>query len=60
MKLTKIRIMGAIALLWGGGVLISALFRTLAENSAYASGQIAGFVLGGILFAVGLRCVIKG
>lgn len=55
------RILGAVAALWGGAILVSALLRGGAEGSgSYAGGQIAGFIFGGLLFCVGLYYLIKG
>jgi hypothetical protein len=60
MKLTRNRVFGSIGVLWGGGVAISGLFRTFSGNGAYAKGQVAGLLLGALMFAVGLYYAIKG
>jgi hypothetical protein len=60
MKFTRNRIFGIVGTVWGGAVVISALFRVLSDNTAYAAGQIGGFILGGLLFCVGLYFAIKG
>jgi len=60
MKFTRNRIFGIIGTVWGGAVVISGLFRVLSDNSAYAAGQIGGFILGGLLFCAGLYYAIKG
>ena len=59
-KFTRNRIFGIIGTVWGGAVVISALFRVLSDNAAYAAGQIGGFILGALLFCVGLYYAIKG
>lgn len=60
MKFTRNCVLGLVGVVWGGAVVVSGLFRTLADNAAYAAGQLTGFVLGGLLFAVGLYYAIKG
>jgi hypothetical protein len=60
LKFSRNRIFGIIGVVWGGGVVVSALFRTLADNAAYAAGQRVGFILGGLLFIVGLYYAIRG
>ncbi|MBI1760795.1 MAG: hypothetical protein HYR56_05090 [Acidobacteria bacterium] len=56
------RIFGVIGVIWGAGILISHFTRgRVSESSgAYASGQLAGVVLGGLLFTVGLYFLVKG
>ena len=60
MKFTRNRILGLIGAVWGGGVAVSPLFRTLSSNEAYAAGQITGSILGAIMCAVGLYYAIRG
>jgi hypothetical protein len=60
MKFTRNRIFGIIGAIWDGAVVVSGLFRIFSDNAAYAAGQLAGFVLGAAMFAVGLYCAIKG
>jgi hypothetical protein len=59
-KFTRNRIFGIVGTVWGGAVVLSALFRVLSDNPAYAAGQIGGFIVGGLLFCVGLYYAIKG
>jgi hypothetical protein len=47
------RIFGAIGVLWGGGILVSALLRGPSGSGAYAQGQMVGYIFGGLLFLVG-------
>ena len=56
------RIVGTIALIWGGALLVSHLlgYSRVEGSGAYASGQYAGLVFGGVLFAAGLYAVITG
>lgn len=60
-KLSRNRIFGIIGVVWGGAVVVSGFFRSLAaDNTPYAAGQIAGFVLAGLMFFVGLYYAIRG
>jgi hypothetical protein len=55
------RIFGAIGVLWGGGMLVSALVRGGAQGSgAYAAGQTAALVFAVVLVAVGGYYLLKG
>ena len=61
--MTKNRILGAIGVLWGGGMLLTRLIRGASDvtaNNAYASGQMVGLVFGALLFFVGLYYLVKG
>jgi len=55
----RYRIVGAIALIWGGGILLSNLFgsRQVEGSGAYTAGHYVGLVLGGLLFLAGLYAV---
>jgi hypothetical protein len=55
------RILGAIAVLWGAGLI---LFKLLGSDQtqakgAYSAGQTGGLVFGGLLLAAGLYYLIK-
>ena len=55
------RILGAIGVIWGGASILRSLLRGGVQGEgAYATGQLAGMVLGGLLFSVGLYYLIKG
>lgn len=56
------RILGVIALIWGGGIVGSYLlgFNYIRSDAAYATGQYFGIVIGVLLFLAGLYVVIKG
>lgn len=60
--MNRYRIVGAMALIWGGGLLLAHLlgFRRVEGSGVYAAGQYAGLVFGGLLFAAGLYTVITG
>lgn len=60
--MNRYRIVGAIALIWGGALLVSHLLGNsrIEGNGAYASGQYAALVFGGLLFAAGLYAVVTG
>src|SRR5688500_1388625 len=60
--MNRYRILGLIALVWGGAVLLSHLLGVgrIEGGDAYASGQYAGLAFGGLLFAAGLYAVIRG
>jgi hypothetical protein len=60
--MNRYRILGAIALIWGGALLLSRLlgFSRVEGSGAYAAGQYAGLVFGGLLFVAGLYAVITG
>ena len=56
------RILGTIGVLWGGGTLLFKLIggsRT-EGNDAYAAGQIAALIFGGLMLIVGLYLLTKG
>jgi hypothetical protein len=55
------RILGAIGVLWGAGILVSALLRDGAQGSgAYAAGQTTALVFAVLLVAVGGYYLLKG
>jgi hypothetical protein len=55
------RILGAIGVIWGGLMLVSALLRGGPQGSgAYAAGQTAGLVFAVLLVLVGSYYLIKG
>ena len=56
------RILGAIGVLWGGGILVSAFLRDapVAGSEAYAAGHSAGLVFGALLFIVGGYYLFRG
>jgi len=60
--MNRYRILGLIALVWGGALLLSHLSgaRRIEGEGAYASGQYAGLAFGGLLFVAGLYAVIRG
>jgi hypothetical protein len=56
------QIFGAIGVLWGGAILIYGLFLNnapVSNNPAYRTGQTAGLLMGGVLFAAGLYYLTK-
>jgi hypothetical protein len=54
-------IFGIIGVLWGGGILISYLIRGGPQGSgAYAGAEIAGLVIGVLLFLAGIYYLIDG
>ena len=55
------RIFGALAVIWGGAVLVNALRVPGAQGSgAYAAGHTAGVIFGGLLFLVGGYYLLTG
>jgi hypothetical protein len=56
------RVFGAIGVIWGGFILINALFRGVqpAQNAAGQSGQYVGLGFGVLLFTAGLYYLIRG
>ena len=60
--MNRYRIVGAIALIWGGALILSRLlgFSRVEGSGAYATGQYAGLIFGGLLFVAGLYAVITG
>ena len=55
------RILGAIGVLWGGFILVSAFLRGgFQGQGAFAAGEVAGLVTGALLFVVGLYFLVKG
>lgn len=61
-QMNRYRIVGAIALIWGGALLLSHFIGSsqIKGDGAYATGQYAGLVFGGLLFVAGLYAVIRG
>lgn len=61
-EMNRYRMVGAIALVWGGALLLSRLlgFSRVEGEGAYAAGQYAGLVFGALLFIAGLYAVITG
>lgn len=54
------RIFGAIGIIWGGGIIVSAFMRGGPQGQgAYAAGQLGGFLFGGLLLAAGLYALFK-
>lgn len=56
----KNRILGAIGVLWGGGLVVSNFLNGVQGEGAYASGQKTAVVFGGLMFCVGLYYLVKG
>jgi hypothetical protein len=55
------KIFGAVGVLWGGAILVSAFLRASPEgSSAYAAGQMTGVVFGALLFVVGGYYLLRG
>ncbi len=58
----KNKILGWIAAVWGGLILLSGLAKLLsgiAGGGAYGAGQLTGFIFGGILCFVGIYTLCK-
>jgi hypothetical protein len=60
--MNRYRILGFVAFVWGAALLLSHLLgaRRIEGSGAYASGQYAGLVFGGLLIIAGLYAVIRG
>lgn len=56
------RILGAIGVIWGLGVIIYYFLGTnnAGSNGAYAQGQMAGLIFGIVLLLAGLYAFISG
>jgi hypothetical protein len=55
------RIFGGIGVVWGGAILIYALFTSGSQaQGAYGAGQMGGVIFGVVLFGVGLYYLVKG
>ena len=54
------RIMGGIGVVWGGAIVLYALFWQERAGGAYGAGQIAGAVFGAVMLIAGLYYLIKG
>ncbi len=53
--------MGAVGILWGGGMLLSFFMRGgSVGGGAYGAGQTVGLLFGVVMFGAGLYYVIKG
>jgi len=54
------RVFAGIGVVWGGLILVRRLFAGPPTGSnAYAAGQIAGVVVGALLFGVGLYYLVR-
>jgi len=54
------KIFGAIGVLWGGAILVSAFLNGGPQGSgSYAAGQTAGLVFALLLLAVGAHYLLK-
>jgi hypothetical protein len=60
--MNRYRVLGTIAFIWGGALILSRLlgFSRTEGGGAYAAGQNAGLIFGGLLLAAGLFAVITG
>ena len=55
------RIFGGIGVVWGGAILLSGLVPKTTEVSAsYSSGQLVGYVVGGLMLVVGGYYLVSG
>ena len=54
------RIAGGIAVVWGGGMLVSAFLRGGPGSGAYGAGQPAALVIAVLLVVVGVYYLLKG
>ncbi len=55
------RIFGGIGVVWGGVILLSGLVPKTTEASAsYSSGQLVGYVVGGLMLVVGGYYLVSG
>ena len=58
----KNKILGWVAVVWGGLVLLSGLAKLSLGRTgggAYGAGQLTGFLFGGVLCAVGIYTLCK-
>ena len=58
----KNKVLGWIAIVWGGLVLLSGLTKLLSGGvgvGAYGAGQLTGILFGGVLCAVGVYTLCK-
>lgn len=54
------KILGAIGVIWGGGILVSAFLHGGPQGSgAYAAGQTAGLIFGFVLLLAGVYYLLK-
>ncbi len=55
-------IFGTIGTLWGAGILVSKLLAPAppVANAAYQAGLNMALILGTLMFALGIRSVVKG
>jgi hypothetical protein len=57
----KNKILGVIGVLWGGGLIVSALVHGIPmPGSSYGTGAFVGFLFGIALFAAGARALVVG
>lgn len=58
----KNKIVGWIAAVWGGLVILSGLAKAFSggiQGGAYGAGQLAGFLFGGLLLFFGIKQIRK-
>lgn len=56
----RTRLFGALGAVLGAGIMLFQLLRPGLGAGAFAAGQIAGLILGVLLFAVGLHAIVTG
>lgn len=55
------RILATIGAVWGGGILLSGILGRGPEISGdHAQGQAIGFLIGAVLFGVGVYFLLRG
>ena len=59
-KVMRNRIVGGIAVVWGGGMLVSFFLRTPEGSGAYEAGRTAALVFAVLLVVVGGYYLLKG
>jgi hypothetical protein len=52
-------ISGVLLIIWGLALLVSGFVRDVDGDGAYAAGQVAGWLFGFVLLALGVRAVVK-
>jgi hypothetical protein len=55
------RVFGIIGIVWGGAIVAWAIYKGgPSGRGAFAAGEIAGMVMGGLMLIAGISALLKG
>lgn len=53
------KIIGGIAILWGGGNIVSWLYSSMSGSPSYEMGKLMGLVIGVLMLIIGIRIFFR-